>query len=92
MDLSSLNVDVLLGLMKFVHPYDRFNLALSGILRGFENVKGIDIQKRYSEHFSFVSSDKSNCYLESKIVELNWGYVVVARANWKSGESPSIDK
>ena len=93
MDLSSLNVDVLLCLMKFVHPYDRFNLLLSGILRGFENVnKGIDLRERYSEHFSLVSSDKSNCYLELKIVELNWGYVVVARANWKSGESPSIDK
>ena len=29
---------------------------------------------------------------ESNIVELNWGYVVVARANWKSGESASIKK
>jgi len=25
-------------------------------------------------------------------LKLNWGYVVVARANWKSGESASIKK
>ena len=50
MDLSSLNVDVLLYLMEFVDPVDRFNLVLSGILKGFENVnKGIDLHKRYSE-------------------------------------------
>jgi hypothetical protein len=50
MDLSSLNVDVLLYLMKFVKPSDRFNLVLSGLLKGFENVnKGIDLHKRYSE-------------------------------------------
>jgi hypothetical protein len=53
MDLSSLNVDVLLYLMKFVSPYDRFNLVLSGILKGFENVNdGIDLDKRYSETFT----------------------------------------
>ncbi len=57
MILSSLNVDVLLYLMKFVEPVDRFNLALSGILKGFENViKGIDLHERYSEHFTFVTS------------------------------------
>jgi hypothetical protein len=53
MDLSSLNVDVLLHLMKSVDPVDRFNLALSGILKGFENAnEGIDLRKRYSEHFT----------------------------------------
>ena len=52
MNLSSLNVDVLLHLIKFVKPVDRFNLALSGILKGFENVKGIDPDKRYSQHFT----------------------------------------
>jgi hypothetical protein len=52
MDLSSLNVDVLLYLMEFVKPVDRFNLVLSGILKGFENVnEGIDLDKRYSETF-----------------------------------------
>ena len=65
MDLSSLNVDVLLYLMRFVDPVDRFNLALSGILKGFENVnKGIDLDKRYSENFTVVQSKcQSNCYL-----------------------------
>jgi hypothetical protein len=54
MDLSSLNVDVLLHLIGFVEPVDRFNLVLSGILRGFENVnKGINLRKRYSERFLF---------------------------------------
>jgi hypothetical protein len=58
MDLSSLNVDVLLHLMEFVKPVDRFNLAISGILKGFENVnKGIDLRKRYSKHFTFVSGN-----------------------------------
>jgi len=57
MILSSLNVDVLLYLMKFVEPVDRFNLALSGILKGFENViNGINLHERYSEHFTFVTS------------------------------------
>jgi len=36
MHLSSLNVDVLLHLIKFVDPVDRFNLILSGVLKGFE--------------------------------------------------------
>jgi hypothetical protein len=55
MDLSSLNVDVLLHLMKFVDPEDRFNLVLSGILEGFENVnEGIDLHERYSEFFILV--------------------------------------
>ena len=53
MDLSSLNVDVLLHLMKFLHPDDHFNLVLSGILKGFENaIERIDRRKRYSEHFN----------------------------------------
>ena len=52
-NFSSLNVDVLLHLIKFVHPYDRLNLALSGILKGFENLnKGIGLRERYSQHFT----------------------------------------
>ena len=48
MDLSSLNVDVLLYLMEFVDPVDRFNLVLSGILKGFGNFnEGIDLHERY---------------------------------------------
>jgi hypothetical protein len=55
MDLSSVNVDVLLHLIKFVTPVDRFNLVLSGILKGFENVnKGIIPHERYFEHFITV--------------------------------------
>ena len=47
MHLESLNIDVLLHLIKFVDPVDRFNLILSGILKGFDNVnKGMDLQKR----------------------------------------------
>ena len=50
MDLSSLNFDVLLYLIEFVDPDDRFNLVLSGMLKGFENVKkGKDLRKRYSD-------------------------------------------
>ena len=57
MNLSSLNVDVLLHLIGFVKPVDRFNLVLSGVLKGFENaIEGIDFRKRYSEHFTFVTS------------------------------------
>jgi hypothetical protein len=54
MDLSSLDVDVLLYLMKFLHPDDRLNFLLSGILKGFENVEGTDLRQRYSEHFIVV--------------------------------------
>jgi hypothetical protein len=55
MNLSSLNADVLLYLMEFVKPVDRFNLALSGILKGFENVnKGVILHERYSEHLISV--------------------------------------
>ena len=55
MNLSSLNVDVLLYLIRFVHPVDRCNLVVSGILKGFENVnEGIDINQRYSEHLILV--------------------------------------
>ena len=94
MDLSSLNADVLLYLMKFVDPEDRFNLALSGILNGFENVKeGIDLNERYSQHFNFVSSCNQTVICpESNVVKLNWGYVMIAFANWKSGESSSKNK
>jgi hypothetical protein len=83
MDLSSLNVDVLLYLMKFVKPVDRFNLVLSGILKGFERVKkGIDLHKRYSEHFTCGESDSQIVFCpESNIVKLSWGYVVVECAN-----------
>jgi hypothetical protein len=83
MDLSSLNVDVLLHLLKFVKPVDRFSLALSGILKGFDNVhKGIDLRQRYSEQFTFVSSDNQFVICpESIIVELIWDYVVVACTN-----------
>ena len=47
MHLAALNIDVLLHLIKFVDPVDRFNLILSGILKGFDNVnKGMDLRKR----------------------------------------------
>ena len=47
MHLESLNIDVLLHLLEFVDPVDRFNLILSGILKGFDNVnKGMDRRKR----------------------------------------------
>jgi len=50
MNLLSLNVDVLLYLMEFVKPVDRFNLVVSGILKGFENANiGIDLRKRLIE-------------------------------------------
>jgi hypothetical protein len=50
MDLSLLNVDILLYLIKALDPVDRFNLALSGVLKGFENViKEIYLDERYSE-------------------------------------------
>jgi hypothetical protein len=83
MNLSSVNVDVLLHLMKFVEPVDCFNLALSGILKGFENVnEGIDLHQRYSEHFTFdVNCNQIVFCPESNVLELNWGYVEVARAN-----------
>jgi len=47
MHLASLNIDALLYLLEFVDPVDRFNLVLSGILKGFDNVnKGMDLRKR----------------------------------------------
>ena len=96
MDLSSLNADVLLYLTKFVHPDDRFNLVLSGILKGFENInEGIDLNERYSEHLTSVSScSQTNIVIcpESNVVKLNWGYVMITFANWKSGKSSNIDK
>ena len=55
MDFSSLDVKVLLRLMKFLDPVDRFNLVISGILKGFENAnEGIDLRERYSELFILV--------------------------------------
>ena len=47
MQLVALNIDALLHLLEFVDPIDRFNLILSGILKGFDNVsKGMDLRKR----------------------------------------------
>ena len=47
MQLVALNIDALLHLLEFVDPVDRFNLILSGILKGFDNVsKGMDLRKR----------------------------------------------
>ena len=83
MDLSSLNVDVLLHLIKYVNPVDRFNLVLSGILKGFENVNGgISLHERYSERFTFdVNGNQFVIGPESIVLELNWGYAVVECAN-----------
>ena len=63
MDFSSLDADVLLQWMKFVDPVDRFNLVLSGILKGFENKnEGIDLRIRYS--FIVVQCKlQSNCHI-----------------------------
>ena len=48
MHLASLNADVLFHLMKFVDPAARFNLILSGILNGFENVSKVtNVEHRY---------------------------------------------
>ena len=48
MHLASLNADVLFHLMKFVDPDARFNLILSGILKGFENVSKVtNVEHRY---------------------------------------------
>jgi hypothetical protein len=76
MNLSSLNVDVLLHLMKFVKPVDRFNLILSGILRGFENVnKGIIPHERYSGHLTCsVSVNRIVMSTESVVLKLNRCY------------------
>ena len=64
MNLSSLNVDVLLHLMEFVKPVDCFNLILSGMLKGFENVnKGIIPHERYSEHFTCDVNGKRILFL-----------------------------
>ena len=54
-------MDVLLYLTKFLDPDDRFNLVLSGILKGFENAnEGIDLRHRYSEHFTCDVSGNLN--------------------------------
>ncbi len=83
MSLSSLNADVVLQLLKFVDPVDQFNLLLSGIFKGFESLaKGMDLRKRYSEHFTCNESGNQIVICsESKYLELNWGYVVIARAS-----------
>ena len=58
MNFSSLNAGVLLYLMGFVTPVDRFNMVLSGVLKGFENVnEGVDLRERYSGHFTCDVSD-----------------------------------
>ena len=81
MDLSSLNVDVLLYLMGFVEPVDRFNLILSGILKGFENVNEVMDLRLNILLFCNVNNNQIVVCSESNIVKLNWGYVVVACAN-----------
>ena len=65
MDFSSLDVKVLLRLTKFLDPVDRFNLVISGILKGFENAnEGIDLRERYSELFILVQCKwLSNFYI-----------------------------
>ena len=83
MNFSSLNADVLLHLLKFVDPVDKFNLLLSGILKGFENAnEGIDLRERYSEQFTCdVSGNQIFISPESKILQLNSGNVVTGRAS-----------
>ena len=83
MNFSSLNADVLLHLLKFVDPFDKFNLLLSGILKGFENAnEGIDLRERYSEQFTCdVSGNQIFISPESKILQLNSGNVVTGRAS-----------
>jgi hypothetical protein len=50
--------------MKFLKPDDRFNLVISGVLKGFENAnEGINLGKRYSEHLLLMLLLKSNYYL-----------------------------
>jgi hypothetical protein len=49
--LAQLNIDVLLHLMKFVHPVDRVNLAFAGILKGFDNINRGAILKQRFYHF-----------------------------------------
>jgi hypothetical protein len=70
MDISSLNVDVLLYLMKFLRKDDAFNVVLSGILKGFENAKeGIDLRQRYSKQFFLCKvSVKEIICSESKVL------------------------
>jgi hypothetical protein len=61
MDLTSVNVDVLLYLMKFVDPVDRSNVVLSGILKGFENAnEGLDLRERYSKHLLLMQCKRCN--------------------------------
>ena len=51
-NLSSLNIDVLLHLMKFIKPVDRFNLVLSGVMKKIINFNvGIDLRRRLIEYF-----------------------------------------
>ena len=80
MDLSSLNVDVLLYLIKFVDPVDRLNLVVSGILKGFENVsEGINLRERYSEHLLIQCKWRNHNVIspELKNLKSNWGLVVI---------------
>jgi hypothetical protein len=83
MNFSSLDVKILLRLMKFLDPVDRFNLVLSGVLKGFENAnEGIDLRQRYSEHFTCdVGGNLFVICPESKELKLNWGNVEIARAS-----------
>ena len=95
MYLASLNVDVLLYLIDFIDPVDRFNLALSGILLGLENVnKGMDLKRRYFQHIShyrlckFCNMQYIICsiYPDMNFGNWNWGYPEMARMNQKSGK------
>ena len=82
MDLSSLHVDVLLYLMKFVDPVDRFNLVLSGVLKGFENVnEGLDLRRRLIESLFWMQCKCNQNVLrpELKTLGWNWGYTVMVR-------------
>jgi len=69
--------------MKFLDPDDRFNLVLSGMLKGFKNAnEGIDLRQRYSEYFTCsVSGNHIAMSPELKELELNWGHVVIAQAS-----------
>jgi hypothetical protein len=49
MNFTSLIPDVKLYILKIIHPVDRFNLVLSGVLPGFQAPIGsIDTTQRYA--------------------------------------------
>jgi hypothetical protein len=55
MSLSTrLNVDMLLYLLRFLDPVDQCNLALSGVLKGYENSSQFaDLTERYVLPFPY---------------------------------------